>query len=139
MRRSLLFATIFILIGCKGNREKEAAGSWTSAKGMKITLTEDKSFTTTSGRITTVGTWSMTGDDVTFVETTINGKPVSQVKTGLENILNRLPAARRTVVEKILTDMGKPNVLALSADGKTLTTDKAKDTNVDPWSPLTKG
>ena len=125
-------------MGCKDSRGKEIVGTWVSKQGMKIVVAEDRTYQTEGSPVKTVGTWQMDGAYFIFTPKTVNGKSMAEVKTRLQNYTTRAPAARRPLLEKIIHDVELPNVLSVSADGKTLTTDKARDRNESGWTTLTK-
>ena len=80
----------------------------------------------------------MAGDDVTLTPATLAGRPVAEVKAMAQKSLASLTPAQRAQAEPFIKDMDTPNVLTLSADGKTLATNKAKDKNAGPGMTLTK-
>ncbi len=98
----------------------------------------DKSYRGQISLLTLEGTWAMDGDDVTLTRTRVNGKPVAEIKAQLQRSLAAVPAARRRPIDAMVNDLDKPSVLTLSADGKTLTTNKAKDKSQGQGITLTK-
>ncbi len=126
---------VLALVGCKGSREKDVVGTW-SMPQMTVTATEDKNFKSTIGPLTLEGTWSVEGNDVTFQPKTMMGKSISEVKSKLLN--NPALAASGAQGAQFVKDMDKPNVMTLSDDGKSMATNKAKDTNSGPPVTLTK-
>lgn len=134
----LLIALSLPLAGCRGGLDKKVVGEWTSQEGLKLSVAEDKTYRMDSGPIKGTGAWRVEGEDVVFILSTINGKPVPEIKSRLAARMGSLPVARRAFAQELLQNIDRPNVLKLSGDGKTLTTDRAKDTNTSPWTPLTK-
>lgn len=130
MHRTLPLLLALALVGCKGNREKELVGTWSSPKGIQYVLNPAKTFSLKVRIVRQEGTWSIDGDKATLTVTTINGKPASEVKAQLEKSAASLPANLRQAADEI----GKPIVFALSPDGKTLTKEGA-----GPSFVLTKG
>ena len=137
MRRALPLFLLLVLVGCKGSREKEFIGTW-NTQNAATTLTEDKKFTTTIGGLSLEGTWTFEGDDATLTPATVAGKPVAEVKSTMQGALGRLPAAQQAMAKGFVEAIDTPNVLTLSADGKTLVTNKAKDKNPGPAMTWTK-
>ena len=137
MRRALPFVLILALFGCKGSRESEVAGDWKSA-AQTMTIDPAKTFKAQMGPMNVDGTWTMEGGDVTLVPKNLNGKPVAELKTQLQKSLAAVPAAQKKEVEAFIKDIDTPNILTLSEDGKTLTTNKEKDKNAGPGMTLTK-
>lgn len=130
----LVFAFVSLaLCGCKGSREKEAVGTWT-ASGASMTVAADKTFKNDVGPLVFEGVWSIDKDDVTFTPKTINGKTIEEVKAKIGPVASRFPEQAK----QFLADIDKPNVMLLSADGKSMTTDKSKDTNAGPATTFTK-
>jgi hypothetical protein len=141
MRRAvwMLFLPTLALTGCHGGLDKKTVGVWASPRGMRVTVAEGGSYQTATGRITSSGAWRIEGDDVVFTPATLNGRPVADLRGRLAQRIGSLSAVRRPLAEKILHDLDLPNYETLSGDGKSLTTDRAKDTNTTPWPTLTKG
>lgn len=107
-------------------------GTWTSAS-VTVTAKADKTFSGTMGPIAVAGKWKMDGDDVVFTPDTVGGQPIATVKAQLETMAAKMPQLKTQA-----DDLDKPNVMKLSDDGKSMTTDKAKDTNSGPSTTLTK-
>lgn len=126
---------VLALVGCKGGREKDVVGTW-SMPQMTVTATEDKNFKSAVGPLTLEGTWSVDGNDVTFQPKTMMGKPIAEVKAKLSG--NPALAASGAQGAQFVNDMDKPNVMTLSDDGKSMTTNKEKDKNSGPPATLTK-
>lgn len=137
MRKIAPLLFVFVLIGCKGSREKEIVGTWNGASG-PTTISEDKKFTTSTGFFNVEGTWTMEGDDATLTPKTVGGKSIAEVQQKARALMDRFPANQRPDTEAFIKDLETPNVLTLSADGKTLTTNKSKDKNSGPGMTLTK-
>ena len=137
MRRALPLLVLIVLLGCKGNREKDLVGTW-SGGSMSTALTEDKKFTTSVGGFNLTGTWKVEGDDVSLQPEMANGKTIAELKTALQAGMARVPAAQKAVAEGALKNIDAPLVYTLSADGKTLTTNKEKDKHAGPGTTLTK-
>ncbi|RYG21848.1 hypothetical protein EON82_18150 [bacterium] len=143
MRRALpllliLAPTIVALAGCKGSREKEVVGTWNGAQS-KVTIAEAKTFSGSMGPMTLDGTWTMEGNDITLTPKNLNGKSIAEIKPQIEKNLNLIPAAQRKEAEAFVKNLDTPNILTLSEDGKSLTTNKEKDKNPGPAMTLTKG
>lgn len=138
MRRALPFLALLTLFGCKADRSKDLVGTWKN-ENVTTTFTEDKKFTTTVGAFAMAGNWSLEGEDAVLKPETANGKPISELKTALQSGMSRVPAAQRPMAEGALKNIDSPLVFTLSADGKTLTTNKSKDKHPGPGMTLTKG
>ncbi len=139
MRRAVpVLVAVLAVAGCKGGREGEVPGTWVSQRKLRLVVLDDKSFESIIGALSTKGTWAIEGNDVTFTSTSFNGKSNSEFRAAVTRNLPRQDARKLALVQMFLKDMDKPHVLTLSADGKTLTTNKAKDTNTGGWSTLTK-
>ena len=137
MRRTFPVFVLLALLGCKGDRAKDLVGTWKS-DNVTTNLTEDKKFTTTVGAFNLAGTWTFEGDDVSLQPETANGKTISELKAALTSGMSRVPAAQRPMAEGALKNIDAPLVFTLSADGKTLTTNKQKDKHDGPTTTLTK-
>lgn len=142
MRRALPLLLVLTLVGCKGNREKEVVGTWKAGQGT-VTITEAKTFTTAVktavGEMKLEGPWTMEGNDITLSPKTLNGRSIADLKPQIQKTLPMIPADKRAQAESFVKDLDTPNVLTLSDDGKTLTTNKEKDKNSGPAMTLTKG
>lgn len=126
----LLLVVIF-LGGCK-NREAIVPGTWKS-QTLTVQAKADKTWTAQMGVLNITGSWKLDGDDAVFTPETVQGKPVAQVKAALESKLSSVPQ-----IKQMADDIDKPNIMTISDDGKTMTTDKAKDKNSGPGMTLTK-
>jgi len=134
MRHMLPLFVLVVLVGCKGSREKDVVGTWTAPQ-ISITVTEDKKFTSTmGGQAKLDGTWAIEGNDVTFTPVTMMGQPVAEVKAKLAPLAASMSADQKKGVDSL----DKPNVVTLSDDGKTMTTNQEKDKNGGPTMTLTK-
>lgn len=128
-----LIALALTSVGCKGNRDKDVVGTWKAAN-LSMTATEDKKFTSTVNSMLKIdGTWSAEGNDVTFTPTTMMGKPISEVKAKMQTLASRNPQAKEFV-----DNIDTPNIMTLSDDGKSMTTNKTKDKNPGGGMTLTK-
>jgi hypothetical protein len=123
-------AIAVIVSGCKG-KEAMVPGTW---KGMGATFIakDEHTFTGSDGTMTFAGTWKVTGDDVTFTETTYNGMPVEKVKEMLDAHSENMPKRAKDYIE----DLDRPNILRISDDGKYMLTDASKDRNISDGAPL---
>lgn len=101
---------------------------------MTLTANEDKSFKSSMGPMSIDGTWAVEGSDATFTPKNLNGKPIADLKAQFMKAPGAVPAQAKQFVE----DMDKPSVMTLSEDGKSMTTNKAKDKNAGPDMTLTK-
>lgn len=140
MNRSLLVCLPLLLLaaGCKSGLEKQIVGSWTSQQGLKLTVAADKTYRTEAGPIRATGKWAVDGNDVVFTPSTVNDRPISELKARLQQRIGRMSGTHRQVANNVLHDLDRPNFVKFEADGKTLTTDSSRDQNRNPWSPLTK-
>ena len=129
---AIVVLTSLFAIGCK-NKESMVPGTWKTPSGSCIAK-EDKTFTFSVGPLTETGTWKMDGDDVVLTPLIVNGKTVQSIK---QNAMARYSSLSEKA-RQVLDDLDKPDVLNLSDDGKTMTTDKAKDKNSGPPVTLTK-
>jgi hypothetical protein len=111
-----------LLAGCK-NKETQAVGNWTTPDGTTLNLAADKKWAGQSGPIAFTGTWKMDGDDVVVTALTMGGKPIAEVKANLQRANNLI---RRPEGKKLYDSLDKPDYYTLAADGKTMTTNKAK-------------
>lgn len=137
MKSPLPLFFLLALAGCKGSREKDVVGNWTSA-AQTVTVEEAKTFKSAIGPMTLDGTWTIEGDDLTLTPKNMNGKPIAELKAQMQKSIAAIPVAQRAQVEGFVKDIDTPNVMTLSADGKSLTTNKAKDKNTGPGTTLTK-
>lgn len=132
----MLVAATAILVGCK-NQEAAVVGAWQVSPGSTVTFAADKSFTAAINGINIVGTWKIDAGDVVATPTTVNGVPVAQAKSRLSAAANRA-GSTASMIQQMADDIDKPNYMKLSADGKTMTTDKARDKNSGPPMTMTK-
>jgi hypothetical protein len=122
------------LLGCKPNLEARIPGSWKLAGGHVVTLAADKTCSQDmGGGFAVTGTWKIDGGDLVMTPEMIGGKPVSELKAQAISRVRSKPMTPK--IKEFIDDMDKPNILKLSEDGKTLNTDKARDTNSGvPWA-----
>lgn len=129
----LVLILLLGLSGCK-NKESMVPGTWSGGQGDTIEVKADKSWSAAlPGGVTAEGTWSFDGKDVTITPIKLAGKPVAEMK----RLMEASSAAAGPDMKKQIDDADKPDILTLSDDGKTLTTDKDKDKNSKPIT-LTK-
>jgi hypothetical protein len=135
MRLQAVSALALVVVLCSGCKNKEAAvpGNWKDDKGNTVSLKEDKTFTAKASVLSVAGTWKMDGDDVVMTLQTLNGQTVDKMKPLLESM-----AASNPGVKKFADNLDKPSFFKLADDGKSMTTDTAKDTNGQPSQTLTK-
>lgn len=136
MRASSVFALALTcpMIGCKPNLESQVPGTWTGARDVSITFKSDKTYTGQAMGLTETGTWAIDKGDLVVTPLTFAGKPIEEVKKLMAARLSGQSAAAKNLVD----DIDKPMITTLSADGKTMTTDKSRDTNSGPGVTLTK-
>lgn len=135
MRRTLplIIVLAFVALGCKGSREKDVVGTWTGSN-ITVTATEDKKFTSTVNSMLKIdGTWAVDGNDVTFTPTSMAGKPIAEVKSAMAASAKSNPQAKQFV-----DNIDTPNIMTLTDDGKSMSTNKEKDKNPGPAMTLTK-
>lgn len=141
MRRILPFVVLLALVGCKGGREKDVVGSWTSTS-MSLTATEDKKFTSTiMGQLKIDGTWAVDGNDVTFTPVSLTNPITKATETvaAFKSRLASMPAVTANPQAKHFMDnLDTTNIMTLSEDGKAMNTNKEKDKNGGPPISMTK-
>ena len=122
-----------MLLGCKG---KEAAyvGSWKGTNGAVVNILSDKTFNGDVGPVKVSGHWTLDGADIIMQPDLINGKSPATIKKESQSKMGSLTAEAKQFIE----DLDKPDIMKLSADGKSLEPDKAKDKNANASDTLTK-
>ena len=130
---SLGFLLAVSVCGCSPH-EALVPGRW-SVEGLTLDAKDDHTYVVHEGEYKPSGTWSIDGDDVTFTPTAVNGQEISIFKGFLEKKV----VGRGEEAKEFADYIDTPNVFKLASDGKTMTTDKAKDTNPGPGATLTKG
>lgn len=122
-----------LVTGCKG-KESTIPGNWSSKSGITYKIKADKTWSMTvpvakkpTGMVF-AGTWTYDGTDVTLQPVTVAGKSVAEAKQRLQAFATKVGSSR-PMAQTFADDIDKPDILSLSDDGKTLTSDKAKDKN----------
>lgn len=129
---SVSVALAVILCSCN-NKEALVPGTWTSTS-FTVTLNPDKTWKGSKTGVTMAGTWRVDGDDVIMTPETVLGQPIASVKGQMKQMADQRGGQSKSFFD----DIDKPDVMKLSDDGKTMTTDKAKDTNSGPGMTFTK-
>jgi len=140
MRRALIPILIGLIAlgGCKPNLEASVPGTWkyTTAKA-SVTFKSDKTFSQDMGfGITATGTWTIDNGDLVMTPLMIGTKTIAEAKKAAVALAKRLGTSKQA--QDFADDLDKPNIMTISADGKSMTTDKTRDTNSGPSQTLTK-
>ncbi|RYG46384.1 hypothetical protein EON79_10300 [bacterium] len=122
-----------LAVGCS-NPEANIPGTW-SAQGGSVTFAKEKTWSASMGAIQAEGTWKMEGEDVILATTKVAGKTVAEIK---DQIMKVPGAASNPQVKEMMSKIDQPSYYKVAADGKTMTTDKAKDKSGTPEVTLTK-
>ncbi|RYG36255.1 hypothetical protein EON81_10325 [bacterium] len=130
-----LFVTGIFLAGCSGGSESKVPGTWTGPQGMTMTFVKEKTWNAEMNGMKVSGTWEMEGDDVAFKTTNFNGQTAAEIKAQMM----KMPGAMTNPqIKGAIDSLEKVNYYKVAADGKTMKTDKAKDTGSAPEVTLTK-
>lgn len=160
-RGCILLAAAAIAMGCK-SQEAQVVGTWANPNA-DVRFTPEKNFQWTNGGINFIGTWKIDDDDVVMTRTKYHGIAITQVKglisaaadrAGYEALVARQAAdddkadyvksaaadkanLEATELRELVEDLDKPIYMKLSASGKSMTTDRARDKNSGSPQTLT--
>jgi hypothetical protein len=115
---------LLVASGCHAP-EANLAGTWKSGEGMMLHMYADHKWSIDMPNDTTFeGSWMLDGQDVILQTRRAAGLPVEQAKEKLMKAAIRKNSAK---VKSLAERIDKPSILLLSGDGKSMSTDKAKD------------
>ena len=124
----LIMITVILAVSCRPDKAALIPGVWKGKGEDTFTLKADNTYTRPiTGTTTEAGTWRIDKGDLVITPVTLGGKSISDIKAKyFARHQDKAPSAK---VQMFLDDLSKPEMLTLSDDGRTATTDKSRDTN----------